>query len=317
MALASAMATQGSVALRCPACGAPAGALDSIARCTCGFAFEVREGIVGALAPERAAYYARFLEEYGAIRKQEGRGSGDPEFYLALPYRDRTGRNSGQWRMRARSFDYFAARVLPGLAAGRRLDILDLGAGNGWMSYRLALEGHRPVAVDISTDAQDGLGAARHYVADGRARFPRFQAELERLPFEEGQFDLAVFNSSFHYATSYDRVLEEARRCSKRSGAVVILDTPIYRRFEHGARMREERHRDFAARYGFRSDSVPSMEFLDEATIEDLARRFSLAWRIYRPWYGLRWHARPLTARLRGRRPPSRFALLVGTWGRA
>jgi SAM-dependent methyltransferase len=317
VAAAAAEPIHESIALRCPACGVSAADLDHIAPCAaCGFGFDIEDGIVHALAPERAAYYARFLEEYAAIRNQEGRGAADPEFYLALPYRDRTGRNSGQWRIRARSYDYFARRVLPRLAAGRRLDVLDLGAGNGWMSYRLALAGHRPVAVDISTDARDGLGAARHYLNGSGVRFARFQAELERLPFEGGQFDLAVFNSSFHYATSYDRVLAEARRCLKASGAVVILDTPIYRRFEHGARMREERHRDFAARYGFRSDAVPSIEFLDRAMIEDLSRRLSITFRMHRPWYGLRWHARPLAARLRGRRPPSRFALLVGTWDR-
>ena len=42
----------------------------------------------------------------------------------------------------------------------RALRILDLGAGNGWMSYRLALQGHLPIAVDLLTNDRDGLGAA-------------------------------------------------------------------------------------------------------------------------------------------------------------
>src|SRR3546814_2260458 len=52
--------------------------------------------------------------------------------YLALPYRDTDGTDRGQWRMRARSYDYIVRHLLEG---GR---VLDLGAGNGWMSYRLA-----------------------------------------------------------------------------------------------------------------------------------------------------------------------------------
>ena len=59
------------------------------------------------------------------------------------------------------------------------LDILDIGAGNGWLSNRLAQKGHRPVAVDIFTDGLDGLGAARHYGMS----FPLVEAEFDRLPF--------------------------------------------------------------------------------------------------------------------------------------
>jgi hypothetical protein len=78
--------------------------------------------------------------------------------------------------------------------------------------------------------------------------------------------------------------------------------------------MREERHRDFAARYGFRSDHIPSIEYLDEAAIADLARDLNLEWTIHRPWYGWRWHTRPVKAWLARRRPPSRFWILEGRW---
>src|SRR3546814_5614541 len=110
--------------------------------------------------------------------------------YLALPYRDTDGTDRGQWRMRARSYDYIVRHLLEG---GR---VLDLGAGNGWISYRLALAGYQPVAVDLLTYDRDGLGAARHYRARLPALFPRFQAEIRRLPFADEQFDAAVFNRS-------------------------------------------------------------------------------------------------------------------------
>jgi ubiquinone/menaquinone biosynthesis C-methylase UbiE len=60
-------------------------------------------GIVHALPPERAAHYARFIKDYERIRAAEGRGSESEDFYLGLPYKDTTGRNSNQWRIRARS----------------------------------------------------------------------------------------------------------------------------------------------------------------------------------------------------------------------
>lgn len=54
-------------------------------------------GIIYALPPERAAYYARFAQAYERIRAAEGRGSENPDFYLNLPYKDISGRNSRQW----------------------------------------------------------------------------------------------------------------------------------------------------------------------------------------------------------------------------
>ena len=95
---------------------------------------------------------------------------------------------------------------------------------------------------------------------------------------------------------------------------MIILDSPIYRRREHGERMREERHRYFERRYGFRSDGIPSMEFLYDGLLAELAVRQHLRWRIYRPWYGFRWHLRPWKARLKKERPPSRFNILEGDW---
>src|ERR1700677_1125877 len=97
----------------------------------------------------------RFLEDYRTIRGAEGRGSGESAYYRALPYQDLSGRNSAQWTIRGRSYRYFERNILSPIEqkAGRPLDVLDLGAGNCWMSYRLSLRQHRPVALDIFTDA--------------------------------------------------------------------------------------------------------------------------------------------------------------------
>ena len=49
----------------------------------------------------------QFLDHYRTIRHAEGRGSEDPAYYLALPYKDLSGNNSEQWRIRGKSFRYF------------------------------------------------------------------------------------------------------------------------------------------------------------------------------------------------------------------
>jgi ubiquinone/menaquinone biosynthesis C-methylase UbiE len=295
--------------LHCPVCQTAAGELADVGEnCSpcreCGFCFRKTDGIVRAIAPERRAFYERFIADYGTIRKAEGRGSSSREYYLALPYQDLSERNSEQWRIRARTYRYFEKNLIE----ERSLDILDLGAGNGWMSYRLAQRGHRPVAIDIFTDAEDGLAAAREY-----GLFPVVEAEFDRLPFADSQFDLAVFNSSLHYSTDYHGTLGEARRCIKPGGLIVVLDSPLYKLREHGELMRAERHSQFCAQYGFPSDSVASLEYLHESQLGELSRDLGLRWQIHQPWYGLQWHIQPLKARLQGRRPPSRFCILVAS----
>ena len=177
------------------------------------------------------------------------------------------------------------------------------------MSYRLALLGHRPVAVDLQTNAFDGLGAAIHYKSALRALFPRFQAELDRLPFADSQFDCAIFNASFHYSENYDHTLGEAVRCLRPGGVVIIADTPFYNRETSGLAMLRERHRFFEKRFGFKSASLASCEYLTDDRLVALEARHDLQWNAHQVWYGTHWACRPILARLRGRREPSKFRI--------
>ena len=309
----------GAFRLICPACRQQETALElseqGTQRCqSCGSDLEERGGIVRALPPDRERYYAKFIKEYSTVRRAEGRGSDDEAYYLALPYRDLSGRLADQWAIRAKSYAYFERHILTRLESrsGAGLRVADLGAGTGWLSYRLALRGHTPVAIDVLTDPLDGLAAARHYFAALERKFPLFQAEFDNLPFATGEFDLVVFNSSLHYSTDYIRTIREARRCLRPRGQVVIIDSPIYRLSEHGERMLEERHRQFEAAYGFASNSIPSIEYLDEGMPASWLRELGIRWEVHRPWYGWSWALRPWRARLLRRRPPSRFWILVG-----
>lgn len=268
-------------------------------------------GIWRCLSPRQVAQYGRFIREYESIREAEGRGSSSPAYYRALPYQDLTGRMSSQWKIRARTFDSFQRHILAPRArsSGAPLRILDLGAGNCWLSYRLALLGHAPVAVDLLTNMRDGLGAGVNYAGHLPRIFPRVQVALENLPFPSGDFDLAIFNASFHYAQDYRRTLGEALRCLRPGGNVVIADTPWYAREESGDAMVEEKRARFQQLYGFRSTSIPSLEFLTPERLDSLASHFHLQWHTIAPFYGARWALRPLLAQLRGRRTPSQFRI--------
>lgn len=305
--------------LQCPRCGERIGYLsetspsdNSVLLCPgCFFHLRCELGIWKALLPERQTYFARFMQDYEFIRAAEGRGSARAEYYLDLPFLDTSGRNAAQWAIRAQTFRYIEQRLIPAIIARyqRRLRILDLGAGNGWMSYRLALQGHALTAVDLQTNDRDGLGAAIHYRKRLTTLFPRFQAELNNLPFASGQFDLVIFNASFHYAENYEDTLAEAVRCARVGGTVMIADTPWYRKEDSGRQMVEERKAAFTARYGMPSDEIASLEYLTDQRLQKMEDRFAIQWQVHTPYYGIRWSLRPLLAKLRGKREPSRFRI--------
>jgi len=304
--------------VKCPVCSRDMTALDAMdpfatAICSgCRFTLSNREGIWRALAPDREEAFRQFVHEYQQVRSIEGRGSSSPDFYFRLPYEDITGRHRWQWKIRGRSFRFFERMILPKIdrGQGRGLDVLDLGAGNCWMSYRLALRAYKPVSVDLIDNVEDGLGAARHYLAHRSNPFARFQAEMDRLPFQDRQFDLAIFNASFHYSQDYHRTVAEALRCLRRPGHLVIMDSPFYQRGESGRQMMDEKRAAFTRRFGFPSDSVPSCEYLTGEILKELGHVFQLSWRVEKPWYGLGWALRPVRARLLRQREPSKFFII-------
>ncbi len=296
----------------CPRCRAR---LERVApdRLTCpqdGLDFWNVDGIWRFLLPDGQAHYSRFMADYEAVRGFEGRGSPQADYYRALPFRDLSGKFSADWAIRARSYNLLVREVLTRLQGRlqRPLKILDLGAGNGWLSNRLAAQGDRVVAVDLLVNEQDGLGAWKHY----EQQFTPVQAEFDHLPVMDRFADAVIFNASFHYSESYGKTLQEALRVLDPAGQIVILDSPVYRRRESGEEMVEERKSDFLSRYGFASDALESENFLTYQRIRGLGESLGVRWRCIHPNYGLRWQLRPLIAWLRGRREPAKFHVIVG-----
>ncbi len=289
-------------------------ALERLDCLSCGATIEKVDGIWRAMRPGRAAEIDASLSAYEKVRRLEGRCSEDRNFYLSLPWRDASGLFARQWKIRACSFAYVLAHILPQQihrSGRRRLRVLDLGAGNGWMSYRLALAGHAPVAVDISVNSGDGLGAARHFASALDAMFPRFQAEMDHLPFVAGQFDLVVFNASLHYSQDYRRTLWESLRVLAAHGAILIVDSPTYRRETDGQAMVQEKSAEFRRKFGTNAGAMGGQQYLTPSRLEDL-ETLGIRWQRFSPWYGSRWALRPAVAHIAGRRAPSQFHIYLG-----
>jgi ubiquinone/menaquinone biosynthesis C-methylase UbiE len=278
-----------------------------------GLEFRKVEGIWRFLLPESEAHYARFIADYETVRRAEGRGGTSADYYRALPFKDLSGLHRADWRIRARSFTALV-KILTQLQnpLERSLKILDLGAGNGWLSNRLSAQGDRVIAVDLIVNEQDGLGAWKNY----EHSFTPVQAEFNHLPIMDHFADAVIFNASFHYSEDYNTTLKEALRVTSRAGLIIIIDSPVYRRDASGEKMVAEREAQFTQKYGFASDNLQSESYLTYSRLKELAQKLSLKWQFITPFYGLRWMFRPLISALFRRREPAKFHLLVGKIGK-
>ena len=163
--------------------------------------------------------------------------------------------HAGDWLVRRETYHHLLRHVL---ASGPQpLRVLDLGAGSGWLSHRLAGLGHLVVAVDAIDDEVDGLGAAHHYAAE----FGVVQADFNAVPFAAGQFDLVVFNGSLHYAPDVGATLARgaahprARRHARRDG---LAD--VSQRIATAARWSTIKLRRFATDAGLRTSCGPASD---------------------------------------------------------
>jgi SAM-dependent methyltransferase len=291
------------IELACPVCARALSVQGDAATCaTCQQTFVRRQGIWRFLPPSRACEFANFLREYQTVRADEGWGASDASYYRALPRVDQDDPQRNIWRIRARSFE----RLLAIMGNAGPLKILDVGAGNGWLANQLTRRGHTVAALDLADDPRDGLGARAHYAT----HFETYQAEFDRLPFGEAQFDVVIFNAALHYADALSATLREARRVMRSDGSILVMDSPFYSRPSSGAAMVAEREASFARKYGFNRQARTS-GFLTRAGLEQSAAEAGLKMDIWAE--DNRWATRLRRAWIEWRtgREPARFPVVM------
>jgi cytosine/adenosine deaminase-related metal-dependent hydrolase/SAM-dependent methyltransferase len=270
------------------------------------FLFNIDNEIPDFILPSRRSTVERFLEIYQTVRSNERWGSLDPEYYRAVPYRDITKKYSHIWKIRARTYDCFVAHLSSYPSAF--LKILDLGAGNCWLSHRLAQMGHEAIALDVNVDPTDGLGVVKRLQDAASFRFQCVRAEFDYLPFPDESFDQIVFNASLHYSKDPVGTMTQSLRCLKEGGSVWILDSPLYQRAEDGEAMLGDRIREFRERHGLYITRDFAGGYLTNSELKALEHTCTIEY--LQPHYGIRWRLKPITSFLLGRRKPAQFCVI-------
>jgi arsenite methyltransferase len=109
-------------------------------------------------------------------------------------------------------------------AAGER--VLDIGSGPGLLAGELAAAvgpTGRVCGVDVSADML-ALAQARDLPA-GSAPVEYLSAQVERLPYPDDTFDLAVSTQVLEYVPDVKAALAEAYRVLRPGGRLLLLDT--------------------------------------------------------------------------------------------
>jgi SAM-dependent methyltransferase len=290
----------------CPECGGDAGCDargPSVCR-ACHRSYEHRDGIWRFLTAARQVSFAPFAEQYRLVREREGYRLALPDFYRRLPSVAADDPHAAEWRIRRESVAHFERDVLEGRD---ELRVLDLGAGNGWLSNRLASRGHHSVALDVLDDLADGLGAARHFTTE----FVAVQADFEALPFAPGQFDVVVFNGSLHYARDAASALDRGRKMLVPDGRLVVMDSPLFHRHRDGRAMLDDKYGRFRSEYKLRAIVQSGAGYLTFAGLDAVAERWR-ARACFVPTRGpIGWRVRRHLSRFRLRRAPAAFGLWV------
>jgi SAM-dependent methyltransferase len=141
---------------------------------------------------------------------------------------------AGGWdRLRGELFgdEFFLWAVLglidPTLVVG------DLGCGTGQLTETVAPYVRRVISVDGSTDMLD---AARQRLG-GAKNVDLRQGELEGLPIDAGELDVAMLSLVLHYSPAPPRALAEVGRVVRKGGRVLVVDMLPHDRQEYQQQM--------------------------------------------------------------------------------
>ncbi len=291
----------------CPHCAGPLG--PTLACANCGRDYTQREGIYRFLLPERHQALAPFLEQYRRVRDHDGYRSQRGAYYCALPAVPANDPQAATWRLRAATFATLLrqARLAP-TQGSAGLNVLDLGAGNGWLSNRLSTLGHQCAAVDLLDDNDDGLGAAQHYPT----HFARLQADFSRLPLMPGQFDRVVYNAALHYSADIQLSLRHGLSMLRPGGMLAILDSPSFRSKASAEQMVTSQAQRHQAAAGTLERPRPGQGYLLAGELIEIGSGLGLPLRYWPTRGSLAWSLRRRLASFKLRREAASFGLWLG-----
>lgn len=176
-----------------------------------------------------------FESNYISTRKKEDRIYSDEEVKL-LPNASSSNPHKNEWKLRRKSMERFISHVQK---FNDKLNLLDIGCGNGWFSANIAKQTPLNVyALDIN---KTELEQAAHVFKLNNLKF--IYGNIFENIFDESVFDIITLNSSIQYFDNFNKLIKRLFLFLKEKGEIHIIDSPVYNRNElAGAKERTARY---------------------------------------------------------------------------
>jgi len=293
----------------CPRCGGQLRKDGETMRCKVdSLEFPAFKGIPDFILPERRDAIESHLTAYRALRSCEQWPCASRAAFERLPFASPADRNASVWRLRGRTFNTLITDLKERFGK-QSLRILDAGAGNGWLSYRLSRLGHHVAAQDILVDSGDGLATVRDFYSEP-VPFAPVRAEFDSPPFTPRSFDVIIFNASLHHSPDPQATLARTMNLLDENGALYIADSPEFKDARDGELMLSQRARELSVRH---SITFPSggKGYLLWHEMERLRDRYAVERKDSS--FGPAFAVRRLITRIRHRRRAASFPFYVIT----
>jgi|APIni6443716594_1056825.scaffolds.fasta_scaffold228295_2 ubiquinone/menaquinone biosynthesis C-methylase UbiE len=161
-----------------------------------------------------------FEKLYLQVRNKEKRIYTDDEVKL-LPYASKRNPHKTEWALRTKSFLRFKKYLSQ---KESKLNILDLGCGNGWLTGQLSKEfEHNYFCIDVNLME---LEQAARAFENENIRF--IYTNIFTKIFQVNTFDLVIINSALQYFPLVAELMKELFFISKTYAEIHIIDTPFY-----------------------------------------------------------------------------------------
>ena len=180
-----------------------------------------------------------FEELYLAVRKKECRLYSNNEV-RHLPSVPSDHIHFHEWEIRKRS----SQKLISYLSKkNRKLTILEVGCGNGWLSARLSeIKEAEVTGVDINTPEIKQAQGVFNY-----QNLTFIAGDIHDLQKQEKQFDCIIFAASLQYFPESMEVCDVALSMLNKEGEIHILDTYFYKDITHAI----ERSKKYYQELGF------------------------------------------------------------------
>lgn len=167
---------------------------------------------------ETARQFEIFESAYIKIRKEEGRVLSIEEI-KKLPFAFKHNNNYSEWKKRHKS----THRLINYISKRSFKTVLDLGCGNGWLSYKIAPLVQNIIAMDVNKtellQAEEVLeDSSNSEIIYGDVFF--WDASVN--------IDLVIINAAIQYFENVPKLLEKLFSFISPNGEIHLIDSPMY-----------------------------------------------------------------------------------------